>query len=160
MDAKAWISLGAAFVSVVACVLAVVSARRSQSIAIGQAETAIRSALRMTRQAVRDLAVQIATVMDGKRPDQLRAEDKRRLEPLQLAFREAVEDNLNAYEDACAKYIDGKIDRARFKKSYIEEIRTICQQKDNDCAEFMIPETTSKFQGIWKVFREWHVHEK
>lgn len=167
MNANAWIALAAAIVSVGASILSFVSSKRSQAIAkgqaevaMGQAESAIRANIRITRQSVRDLSVRIGEVVSGKRPNQLTAEENRRLEPLTLAFREACEDNLNAYEDACGKYLDKKIDVERFKKSYIEEIRGVCQQKNPPIADFMLPETTSKFQAIWKVYREWHIHEK
>ena len=98
--------------------------------------------------------------MDGRRSDELKAQDKRRLEILEKAFRSAVEDNLNAYEDACAKYVDGKIDKERFKKSYISEVQRLCAEKTSVITDLMHPDTTSKFQAIWKVYREWHIHEK
>jgi hypothetical protein len=136
------------------------AARQASAIVAGQAETALRAAISLTRQPVRDLTVKIVEVIDGAHPNKLNAEQKRRLEPLDKAFHEAVEDNLNAYEDACAKYVDGKIDKDRFKKMYIEEIRNICVQKDGPVHSFMHPEGSSKFQAIWKVYREWHIHEK
>ncbi|MDR2569884.1 MAG: hypothetical protein LBD23_06250, partial [Oscillospiraceae bacterium] len=37
----------------------------------------------------------------------------------------AIETNLNAYDEACAKYKDGKIDQVRFQKTYQAEIRNL-----------------------------------
>ena len=167
MDAAAWISLGSAIVSVLSLLATILfsslasrSAARAHSTTVGAAETALRQALSTTRHRVADLAIQISTLVDGRRPDQLLAQDNRRYTSLQKVFCEAVEDNLNAYEDACGKYIDGKIDRDRFKKNFISEIQNLCIQKDNAISGFMHPEPTSKFQAIWRVYREWHIHEK
>ncbi len=167
MDANAWVSLGSAVVSVLSllatvvfAILAARSANRAHVVTIGAAETALRNAISLTRQRVGDLALQVGAVLDGRRKDELTARDKRQLELLEKAFRSAVEDNLNAYEDACAKYLDGKIDRERFKKTYVCEIQNLCNEKSSVIAEFMHPESTSKFQAIWKVYREWHIHEK
>ena len=39
------------------------------------------------------------------------------------------EDFLNAYDEACQKYLDKKIDEDRFKKSYFNEIQSIVKDK-------------------------------
>jgi hypothetical protein len=160
LEPKDWISLGSAVIAVIFGVASIIGAVFSKRIVMGQQETSLRAAIRLTRQAVQDLAIRIGTVMDGKREDEVRAEDRRRLQPLALAFREAIEDNLNAYEDACAKYLDKKIDRGRFFKSYSKEIENICTQENNEIAKFMHPADTSSYQAIWKVYREWFVREK
>ena len=101
MDAKAWISLGSAVVSVLSLFATIIfsvwaskSAGRAQSITVGAAETALRQTISVTRQRVEDLAVQIGSLLDGRRDDQLNAQDNRRCAPLQKAFCSAVEDNL------------------------------------------------------------------
>jgi hypothetical protein len=147
-------------ISIVFAVFSIRASSASRLTAMGQAETGLRASIRLTRQSVRDLAIQIGELMDGTNPTKITAEQRRRLEPLDRAFREAVEDNLNAYEDACAKYIDNKIDRERFRKMYIEEIRNLCVDKQGPIHDCLHPEGSSKFQVIWKVYREWHVHEK
>jgi hypothetical protein len=69
----------------------------------------------------------------------------------------AMESNVNAYESACGLYLDNKIDKDRFKKLYFSEIRRIIEDKTHD--EFFQPEATSKYQAIWKVYREWNILE-
>ena len=45
---------------------------------------------------------------------------------IKIALMDAAhEDFLNAYDEACAKYIDSKVDRLRFKKLYHDEIRQL-----------------------------------
>jgi len=173
MDAQAWIALGSAIVSVLSLITTVFfavragnSANRSQSsatqaqhVAVGSAETTLRSAISTTRQRFGDLSVQLAEVVDGRRPDQLNARDRRRMETLEKALRSAVEDNLNAYEDACGKYLDGKIDKTRFKKTYNSEIQNLYTGEKSMIADLMLPDATSNFQAIWKVYKEWYIHE-
>ena len=58
----------------------------------------------------------------------------------QKALNSGIESLLNQYDDACAKYIDGKIDKHRFKKTYnkrkletslkIKEVRGVFQSYD------------------------------
>ncbi len=73
------------------------------------------------------------------------------------SLKSAVEDWLNAYEEICSKYLDKKIDRKRFKKTYKSEIRGIVESKeDNEFVYRLInPEGTSRFRAIWKVYRQW-----
>ena len=40
------------------------------------------------------------------------------------------EDYLNAYDEACAKYIDNKIDKVRFKKMYFDEIKNLVENEN------------------------------
>ncbi len=72
---------------------------------------------------------------------------------LPSAVHSAMEDVANAYDEACAKYIDKKIDRARFKKMYSGEIRNLVENqhmKEN----YVMPQ--SKYQATVKVYDEWN----
>ena len=40
-------------------------------------------------------------------------------------FESAKEEFLNSYDEACQKYLDKKVDKERFKKSYFVEIQSI-----------------------------------
>lgn len=168
MSARDWIAFGSAIVSVLSLLATIFFASRASSAAksasntaMGQAETALRTAITVTRQAVRDIGLQIGSFVNGRRRDQLKADEKRRLEAYERPFNEALEDNLNAYEEACSKYIDNKIDRERFRKSYHREIQNLCEAKEeNSMYEFLHPADTCRFQCIWTVYREWFHHEK
>jgi len=109
---------------------------------------------------VREFALRVDEIRIGRRDDQLKADEKRRLSGMTKAYREALEDHLNAYENACTKYIDGKIDRQRFRQSYVTEIRNLCEQKQGTIHDLLHPESTSRFEAIWKVYKEWHRHEE
>lgn len=68
------------------------------------------------------------------------------------ALDSGIESMLNQYDDACAKYIDGKIDKNRFKKTYNKEIRNIVENKE--FTDYFNP-TTSNYKPILIVYKEW-----
>ena len=160
MDGNAWISTLSAGVSFLSLVANVIFSSRSTRTASGAVETTLLAQIRSTKQSVRELALRLADVMDGRRPDELKAPEKRKVEVIASAFAAAVEDNLNAYEDACAKYIDKKVDKSRFKKTYTKEIGDLCTSQADEIRERLHPADISEFRCIWRVYREWYDIEK
>lgn len=65
----------------------------------------------------------------------------------------ALEGLLNAYDEACAKYLDGKVDKERFKKLYRDEIR---QLVDDEVIKEKYREPQTKFHATVKVYKEWN----
>lgn len=65
----------------------------------------------------------------------------------------AKEGLLNAYENGCFKYIDNKIDKERFKKIYLIEIRNIVEDKS---FKDKFDSNTSRYKAILKVYKEWN----
>lgn len=61
----------------------------------------------------------------------------------------AQEDFLNAYEEACMKYIDGKVDKVRFKKTYFKEIQNVVERNESEFGP------SSPYTAIKKVYKEW-----
>lgn len=71
----------------------------------------------------------------------------------------STEDLLNAYEKACMLYLDGKIDKERFKKEYNVEIRNLFE-KSKHIAEKYLEKKSSSFKALIKVYDEWNNLEK
>lgn len=69
------------------------------------------------------------------------------------------EDNLNAYETACSLYLDGKIDKERFKKQYSNEIRNLIEHEEIS-QRFFNNGLKIKFGALDKVYKEWFHLEK
>ncbi|WFA88039.1 hypothetical protein [Paenibacillus amylolyticus] len=69
-------------------------------------------------------------------------------------LKSAQENHLNAYESACGLYLDNKIDKIRFKKLYILELRQLVT--GNVYQEFFYPDIKSSYQAILKVYKEWN----
>jgi siroheme synthase (precorrin-2 oxidase/ferrochelatase) len=72
-------------------------------------------------------------------------------------LRSTKEEFSNAYEEACQKYLDNKVDRDRFKKSYSNEIRSIVE--NNAFKQLYVPPQT-QFKATFKVYEEWFDSEK
>lgn len=72
-------------------------------------------------------------------------------------FNNAIEELLNAYENGCAKYLDNKVDKERFKKIYMVEIRNVVENKS---FKDKFDSYTSRYKAILKVYNEWNNFEK
>lgn len=71
----------------------------------------------------------------------------------QNQFQATLEEVCNAYDEACAKYLDGKIDKNRFKKTYSVEIRNWVS---NECAKDKYVQPHTNFNATVKVYEEWN----
>lgn len=66
---------------------------------------------------------------------------------------EALKENLlTCYEEACAKYIDNKLDKKRFKEMYSKEIKNLI--KSSAFKDQLNPQTTV-YTSILHVYKEW-----
>lgn len=70
---------------------------------------------------------------------------------------DAQQDYLNAYEEACMKYIDNKVDKARFEKTYKKEIRNIVE---NETYKKYLTDFSSSYYAIKKVYDQWNNLER
>lgn len=72
---------------------------------------------------------------------------------LKASVTAALEDVANAYDEACAKYLDGKVDKQRFKRMYVDEIRNwVDSEAVKD--KYIMPQ--SRFHATVKVYDEWN----
>lgn len=62
------------------------------------------------------------------------------------------EDYRNAYEDACSKYEDNKIDRLRFEKMYKDSIKQLVEDKTHQ-SFYVEPQT--KYTCTLKLYKKW-----
>lgn len=136
------IAIGAIFCSSRASKKANTIAENQKMISQGQIELQIYQMISQTKRDVLDIALK---VKDGNS------------DIVRQAFESARELNLNAYEEACAKYLDGKVDKKRFKKNYHVEIRNLVEN-DNNKDKF--DGVTSKYKCILEVYEEWNNLEK
>ncbi len=107
-----------------------------------------------TKERVSDLTLRMAPLLTK---DSRTAEDERMLEIYERNFKLAIENNLNAYEEVCAKYLDGKADRERFVKTYKREIRQLVENQEY---RERFDGVTSPYKAILKVYDEWENLEK
>lgn len=135
------------------------NADRANNIAIGQTETSLREQITNARNRMEDCGFKIPEFLKGRKKESLSEEELPHLDFLEKTWNSSIENYLNSYEDACGKYLDDKTDKTRFRKAYINEIKNICDP-NKIYGRLMHPESTSNFEAIWKVYKEWHRHEK
>lgn len=131
-----WIAI---IISIVAFGFSLFSFFKSNSLTKGQVEMQIRDMISSAKWRYADLGIQLSKDNQNQ--------------TLIASTKAALEDVLNAYDEACAKYIDKKVDTERFKKLYVTEIRNLVED-NNTKSYYVMPQ--SKFQATVKVYREWN----
>lgn len=118
----------------------------------GQAETQMRELIMRARQEVSVCSEKLVNCVltDNKNSSQLQT-------VYQKMFDAAQEDLRNAYEEACSRYLDVKVDKERFKRMYYSEIQNLVENKDQ--IEYF-DTVKSRYKCILKVYKEWFDLEK
>lgn len=127
-------------------------------IAMGNLEVTISERISNSRDKVGDITMIISPLASKKKLGTITKDEELTLEAQIKVLDSAVENNLNAYEDACSKYLDNKIDIERFKKNYHTEVRQLVENQNLNSVYFN--PLTSKFKAIMKVYDEWNNFEK
>lgn len=128
------ISCSSIAISIASLIMTKLNMSKIEKISYGQAELAIRESISAAKNRLTDT---MTVIDDNKYKNQI--------------IEVYVEELLNAYEEACAKYIDRKIDKVRFKKMYFDELKNIVESKNFE-RYFMFG---SKYEAIKKVYNEW-----
>jgi len=135
------ISSVAIIISFLSLIFTKINTNKIEKIYYGQSELAIRETITNAKNKITDILLK-ANTENNQYTNQ--------------CMKVSIEQLLNAYEEACAKYIDSKIDKKRFKKLYIDEIKNIVETEDfNEYFRF-----GSKYDAIKKVYNEWFNLEK
>lgn len=111
---------------------------------MAQTELYIQELLVNSRKLFIDVSIEMV-----KLPNTFNQEDKNKF------LIPALQEILNSYEIACAKYLDDKIDKERFKKTYFQEITELMNNKSYK----NLLEKANSFQAIKKVNKEWNDRE-
>lgn len=148
-------------VAAIAIVVSVVALHKSSTLSEktlklshGMTELEVTNMITGTRRRVEDITILMLPLVTKE--NRSSAEDKQ-LEGYKRVLKAAMESNVNAYEAACAKFLDGKIDKVRFRKTYQTEIRKLVQ--DQNHKQFFDP-VTSSYKAILKVYDEWENLER
>lgn len=131
-----------AIISIVSLIVAIVAMGKANSaaaaankiaennlgVAYATIELEMRKAISEQSARIGDLSLQHEPLASKKRNGTLTPDEEQRLQSLSLNLHASIQNYLNAYEDACSKYLDRKIDISRFKKSFAIEIRQIVER--------------------------------
>lgn len=134
-------------ISIIMSIISLIKAWKADKIAQGQIEISIHQLINQTKKDVMDISVIVSEKLSA---------NKEEIEALKQALKTAQEQNLNAYEEACAKYLDGKVDKERFKKkkNYSVEIRQLVEKYSEKYG------ATTPYKATIKVYNKWNNLEK
>lgn len=125
------------------------------------ATAAVFSFLLAKKTAAGNIEIQIRTMISDakyRHYDAMAKLSANKTDPtLQQLESAAGEDVLNAYDEACAKYNDKKVEKVRFKKMYLHEIR---QLVESDEYKDRYASLQSRYGATKKVYDEWNNLEK
>ena len=107
------ISIIIASVSAIIAVLSVLSARKANTLSSSGIETSLRSLIENGRNIVNTISITMAPLLAQKDEKSFSEIQRKELDIYKGLFKSAVESWLNTYEEACAKYIDNKIDKTK-----------------------------------------------
>ena len=123
---------------------------------VGWLELQLRMYLSSRRDKIHEVTRDLESLRAGRRPDEFSDADKVRMKDIMLRFFSAHEDFLGALEQACRHHQDEKIDAAAFRRMYDDEVRTVCEAKeDSPFHKFLHPKDTAKFRAIWATYKKW-----
>lgn len=152
-----------AFFSLIVSIAAALFARKSSDAAnkiaqenlnlqYGMVELEMRQAIENAKSKVNEISMVMAPLVAKDESKTISNEESSTLSIYRKNFNASVQTLMNTYDDACSKYIDGKVDKVRFKKNYKYEIRNLLENKE--LKEYFDP-LTSRYKPILNVYTEW-----
>ncbi|UAB70662.1 hypothetical protein INR79_01680 [Vibrio sp. SCSIO 43132] len=147
------VSIGAAYFAKTSSKAANKISKENLDLQNGMVELEMRQAIENAKSKVSEISVLMAPLVAREENGQdFSAEDAKTLEIYRKNFDAAVQALMNTYDDACSKYIDGKVDKVRFKKNYRFEIRNLLENKE---LKGYFDSLTSRYKPIINVYTEW-----
>lgn len=137
------ISALALLISIISVVKSSNASKTANDLIKGQVEMQIRSMITVAKEHFSQMSNQLASNPNN--------------EILINSVSAALEDVANAYDEACSKYLDMKVDKERFKKTYVNEIRNLVESNELK-DKYTMPQ--SKFNATVKVYNEWNNFEQ
>ena len=164
LDVSDWIAIAALVVSILSAIFAWIAsskanklARENTNIQHGLIELELRQAIEGSNSKINDVGIIMAPLKAKSNKGTISDEDKETLSIYDKSLDAAIQIMLNTYDDACSKYLDGKVDKVRFKKNYHIEIRNLLESQE--LKEYFDP-LTSRYKPILKVYDEWNNQER
>jgi len=117
----------------------------------------MRQAIATANVHINDIALVMAPLKAKEADRPLTPEETNTLAIYNKSLNAAIQGMLNTYDDSCSKYLDGKIDKVRFKKNFHYEIRNLLESED---LKVYFNPTTSRYKPILKVYDEWENLER
>jgi len=146
------VSIGAVFFAKSSSAKANLIAQENLNIQHGMVELEISQSIENAKSKLNEISIIMVPFVSKENLQSISKEDSATLELYRKNLNAATQTLLNYYDAACSKYIDGKVDKVRFKKSYKGEIRKLVENKNLE--EYFNP-LTSSYKPILNVYTEW-----
>lgn len=155
-DVLSFLSL---FVSIVAIFFAKKASNQSNKIAEenlklqhGMVEMEISRFIEDAKSKINEISVVMTPFCAKEKSGNISKEESLILDSYRKNIDAATQTLINCYDSACSRYIDGKLDKVRFKKTYKIEIIQLVKEKDLE--KYFHP-LTSSYKPILEVYSEW-----
>lgn len=121
--------------------------------AMGNSEAQFMMKLNEARERAETLRVEMGVL--GAKPRKS-SEDKARLLGMGSSLKSVMEGYFNLLDLGCQQYLAGKFEKAAFKRTYHEDIRSFVKQKEVKVIfDLLYPREQSTYKDLWKVYDEW-----
>jgi hypothetical protein len=151
------ISLGAMLFAKSSSIKANSIAQENLNLQHGMVELEISQSIENAKSRINEISIIMVPFVSRENLKSITPEEIETLNLYRKNFRAATQTLMNNYDAACSKYIDGKVDKIRFKKTYKNEIRKLLE--NDDLKEYFNP-LTSSYKPVINVYSEWENLER
>jgi|SRR5579883_247177 len=166
MDTKELLAVISIVVSFIALILAIISLMKTMShnaimrgFAAAGPDLQLLGQINAARKDFEEVLHKLLVLRNQVGSKKPTLAEQRELEGMESQYDNAIEKLLNIYETACGLYLDGKVEKVRFKKYYFNEIQELMERSPEGIKN-KLDTISSKFKAIRKVYDEWHNLEK
>ena len=166
MEPKDWVAVGALVVALASLAVAIVALKRTtghnatiRQYASAAPDIALAGQMNQARQTMTDIALRMTEIRKGKPEDKLTDKERRQLLDLDPIYKQATETLHNSYNLACRLYLDGSVDRDRFRSQHEQHVRKFFEEGTGADKE-MLQSITTPYKALRAVYREWFDKEK
>ena len=163
-----WIALAVSAASMIVGVASALYARNANlqanqalKLSSGEAETNLREAIQIARRRFEDVLAEseeLRAEFQSAGDDATRERIKFRLEPKKKRMNSAIEGLFSAYDSACRRYLEQKIDRESFKREFLDEIRDVVSDEPfKSRFDEQRERRRGTYQFVVRVYDEWFV---
>lgn len=127
-------------------------AQQNLNLQLGMVELEISQSIENAKSSINEISIIMAPLVSKENLETITLEESETLALYRKNFNAATQTLVNYYDSACSKYLDEKVDKVRFKKTYKNEIRKLVENAD--LKEYFNP-LTSSYKPILNVYSEW-----
>lgn len=146
------VSIGAVFFAKSSSTKANKIAQENLNLQHGMVELEISQSIENAKSSINEISIIMVPLVSKETLKNTNQQEDETLKLYRKNFNAATQTLINHYDAACSKYIDGKVDKIRFKKTYKNEIRKLVE---NDSFKEYFNPLTSSYKPILNVYSEW-----